>query len=233
MDAGLRCAPRRRDGRPRLRRVGRRPAAWCPTRPRWRRWPPSTSRCPTLGADAVATLAPAARRRQPGDRRVDRRAATSASSTAPLSRSRSARRGWSSAWDQNAALPVMSPVAAKLHDVVARLARRPAAACRPARASRSSPARRSPTPRASPPPATRCSAALGWDAQADGLFGAPDAPGGRSASAPTRRCRSRSASSASAATGSRSCPPTTRAGCGPTCCPTSTGRCWCARRPAR
>ena len=29
-----------------------------------------------------------------------------------------------SAWDQNAALPVMSPVAAKLHDVVARVARR-------------------------------------------------------------------------------------------------------------
>ncbi len=35
------------------------------------------------------------------------------------------------AWDQNAALPVMSPVASKLHGVVARLARRPARA-RPA-----------------------------------------------------------------------------------------------------
>ena len=29
------------------------------------------------------------------------------------------------------------------------------------------------------------------------------------------------------------CPPTTRAGCAPTGCPTSTGRCWSARRPAR
>jgi len=63
------------------------------------------------------------------------------------------------AWDQNAALPVMSPVAARLHDVVRawlvdvlRLPGKPG--------WRSSPARPWPTPPAWLPPATSCSP--GW-----------------------------------------------------------------------
>ena len=105
-----------------------------------------------------------------------------------------------SSWDQNAALPVMSPVAAKLHDVRARLARRP------------------PPPSGRRPGWRSCSGAtvanasclaaardallagLGWDVQSDGLFGAPRDPGRDRRSARTPRCRSRSASSGSGRT---------------------------------
>jgi glutamate/tyrosine decarboxylase-like PLP-dependent enzyme len=78
----------------------------------------------------------------------------------------------SSAWDQNAALPVMSPVAAKLHDVVrdwlVDLLRLPAdtavafvTGATVANASCLAAGR------------DALLARLGWDAQADGLFGAP------------------------------------------------------------
>ena len=77
-----------------------------------------------------------------------------------------------SAWDQNAALPVMSPIAATLHDVVAwwlvDLLRLPAGTgvafvtgATVANASCLAAAR------------DAILAGLGWDAQADGLFGAP------------------------------------------------------------
>jgi glutamate/tyrosine decarboxylase-like PLP-dependent enzyme len=77
-----------------------------------------------------------------------------------------------SAWDQNAALPVMSPVAARLHDIAARwlvellgLPDGTAAAfvtgATVANATCLAAAR------------DRLLAGLGWDAQADGLFGAP------------------------------------------------------------
>jgi glutamate/tyrosine decarboxylase-like PLP-dependent enzyme len=76
------------------------------------------------------------------------------------------------AWDQNAALPVMSPVAAKLHDVVrgwlVDVLRLPAgtgvafvSGATVANASCLASAR------------DELLARLGWDAQADGLFGAP------------------------------------------------------------
>lgn len=78
----------------------------------------------------------------------------------------------SSAWDQNAALPVMSPLAAKLHDVVrdwlVDLLRLPAdtavafvTGATVANASCLAAGR------------DELLARLGWDAQADGLFGAP------------------------------------------------------------
>jgi glutamate/tyrosine decarboxylase-like PLP-dependent enzyme len=78
-----------------------------------------------------------------------------------------------SSWDQNAALPVMSPVAAKLYDVVrdwlVDLLRLPAGTgvafvtgATVANASCLAAAR------------DALLARLGWDAQADGLFGAPD-----------------------------------------------------------
>ena len=77
-----------------------------------------------------------------------------------------------SAWDQNAALPIMSPVAAKLHDVtrgwLVDLLRLPAdtgvafvTGATVANASCLAAAR------------DTLLAQLGWDAQADGLFGAP------------------------------------------------------------
>ena len=80
-----------------------------------------------------------------------------------------------SAWDQNAALPVMSPVAAKLHDVVRgwlvdALHLPPetgvafVSGATVANASCLAAARDSLLARA------------GWDAQADGLFGAPEFP---------------------------------------------------------
>jgi len=78
-----------------------------------------------------------------------------------------------SSWDQNAALPVMSPVAAKLHDVVrswlVELLRLPAgtgvafvSGATVANASCLAAAR------------DALLARLDWDAQADGLFGAPE-----------------------------------------------------------
>lgn len=78
-----------------------------------------------------------------------------------------------SSWDQNAALPVMSPVAAKVHDVVSGwlvdVLGLPAetgvafvSGATVANASCLAAARDS------------LLAALGWDAQADGLFGAPE-----------------------------------------------------------
>jgi glutamate/tyrosine decarboxylase-like PLP-dependent enzyme len=79
------------------------------------------------------------------------------------------------AWDQNAALPVMSPVAARLHDVVRAwlvdVLRLPAetglafvTGATVANASCLAAAR------------DELLARLGWDAQADGLFGAPPFP---------------------------------------------------------
>ena len=104
----------------------------------------------------------------------------------------------------------------------ARVAGRPPAASPPTPGSPSSAARPWPTPRASPRRGTRCSAGSAGTCRPTGCS-ARRSSRSSSASGPTRRCRSRSGWSASAATGSPSCPPTTRAGCAPSCCPTSTG----------
>src|SRR5262249_52855780 len=80
-----------------------------------------------------------------------------------------------SAWDQNAALPMMSPVSAKLYDVASRwlvdILRLPAdtgvafvSGATVANASCLAAAR------------DALLAQMGWDAQADGLFGAPGFP---------------------------------------------------------
>ena len=136
-----------------------------------------------------------------------------------------------SAWDQNAALPVMSPVVARVHDVVAGwlvdLLQLP-----------------EDTGVAFVTGATVANAAglaagrdavlaqLGWDAQADGLFGAPafDVVVGAGR---TRRCRSRSDWSGWAASVSSSSRRTSRAGCAPISSPISPGRCSCAPRRGR
>ena len=151
-----------------------------------------------------------------------RAGATSASSPAPRTRSRSAARWLAAAWDQNAALPVMSPVAARLHDVVrgwlVDLLRLPAdtglafvtgatvanAACLAAARD-------------------ALLARLGWDAQADGLFGAPPLPVVIGERAHSTLAKSLGPGRAGPRRGCTWCPPTTRAGCAPTCCPTSPG----------
>ena len=78
-----------------------------------------------------------------------------------------------SAWDQNTALPVMSPVAAKLHDVVGG-GSSICSTSRPTPGSRSSPG--ATVANASCLAAARDAllARLGWDVQSDGLFGAPE-----------------------------------------------------------
>ena len=214
------CRPRRRWPSSTRRRST--DAGWRPTRPRWPACRPSTSRCPTSGADPLATLAAARRRRGPGDRRDDR---------SPLLRLRH-RRHVPGRPRERVAGERVGPERGAPGDVAgggeAPRRRQPAGSstcsgCPPAPASPSSPARPWPTPRASPPPGTRCSIGLGWDVQADGLFGAPPLAGRRRRAGPLhavevarpRRPRPRPRR--------RSFPPTTRAGCGPSCCPTSTG----------
>ena len=103
------------------------------------------------------------------------------------------------AWDQNAALPVASPVGAALHEVTRRwlvdlFGLEPATdvayvtGATMANATALAVAR------------DTVLADLGWDTQAQGLFGAPEIPVVIGA-APTRRWPSRSGSSASAGSG--------------------------------
>ena len=114
----------------------------------------------------------------------------------------------------------------------ARLARRPARAAGRTPGSRSSPARRWPTrvPRrgAGRPPRRPRLGRAGRRAVRCTRLSVVVSASGR-----TRRWRSRSGSSGSAATGSPSSRPTTRAGCAPTACPTSTVPFWSAPRRAR
>ena len=117
-------------------------------------------------------VAPARHRRQPGDRRLDR---------CPLLRLRD-RGDLPGRSRQLVAVERVGPerraagdVAGGRHAARRRRADGSSTCCgsRPGPASPSSPVPRWPTPRASPPAGTPCSAQLGWDAQADGLFGAP------------------------------------------------------------
>ena len=135
-----------------------------------------------------------------------------------------------SAWDQNAALPVMSPVAARLHrrgPLVVEVLRLPAetgvafvtgatvanAACLAAARD-------------------ALLARMGWDVQADGLFGAPPLP-----VVIGERAHSTLAKSLGLVGLGRArvhvVPPTTRAGCAPTGCPTWRAPCSSAHRPGR
>ena len=128
-----------------------------------------------------------------------------------------------SAWDQNAGLSVMSPVATSC----TRSCAAGSSTCSGSlltRALPSSPARRSPTPRASPPPGTRC-----WRRSAGTC--SPKGCSARrrstwsSVKAHTPRSRSRSGWSGWGVAASTSSRPTTRVGSVPTCSRTSTGRC--------
>ena len=225
-----RCRAHRRDDR--RARLRDRPSitdASCPMPMPWMRCPGSTSRCrssvSTLHSRSTCCTPWAARR--PSPRPV---AATSVSSLAPPFRRRSPARG-SPAHGINAALPVMSPIAAKLHDVVTGwlvdLLRLPVgtgvafvSGATVANASCLAAAR------------DALLTDLGWDVQSDGLFGAPEfhvVVGER----PTPRCRNRSASSVSVGIGSSPYRRTIRAACGPTSFRTSVVRSWSVRRRAR
>ena len=142
---------------------------------RWPRWPRSTSRSPTPAAirPTRCGCSPRWAARPPSPRPA---AATSASSSAPRTRWRWAAPGSPRAWDQNAALPVMSPVAARLHDVVPGAGWSTCCACprTPGLAFVSG----ATVANASCLAAARDAllARLGWDVQADGLFGAPPLP---------------------------------------------------------
>ena len=98
--------------------------------------------------------------------------ATSASSSAARCRSRSPPTWLAAAWDQNAALRIMSPAAGAAGRGRAALAGRRARPAGRDAAAASSPARPWPTspPRRGPPRRAR---PAGWDVEADGLFGAP------------------------------------------------------------
>ena len=113
----IRCAPRGRDGRPRLRGLGRRstggarcgraggPGRLRRTVARGRCIGGGDARAPRTRSGARATVATTGRRYF----------GFVNGATHPVALGSA----WlASSWDQNAALPVMSPVAAKLHDVV-------------------------------------------------------------------------------------------------------------------
>ena len=93
---------------------------------------------------------------------------------APHSQSRSGTSFIVNAWDQNAALPVMSPISASHLRDARRWTLEVLGLAALTATSRSSPERPSPTPVASLRPAMPCSPGDGWDVQRDGLFGAPE-----------------------------------------------------------
>ena len=209
----LRCAPRGGDGRPRLRGLGRRAT---------RRSGPG--RAGGLGCVRRAV----ARGRRIRAETLERLDAIGSPATVATTGRRyfgfvigatypvALGSSWlASAWDQNAALPVMSPVAAKLHDVVRGwLVEAPAPSGGHGRGVRQ---RRDGGQRSLPrrgPGRAAGRSRLGRPGRRPVRCPAPSTSS--SASGPTPRCRSRSGSSGSAATGSPSCRPTTRVACGPT-----------------
>ena len=79
----------------------------------------------------------------------------------------------STAWEQHGGFQISSPGKHAARADRAPLDHRAARRFRPTAPARSSPEPRPPTSRHSPPRATRCSSRSGWNAGADGLFGAP------------------------------------------------------------
>ena len=162
-----RSRPHRR--RPRRSPTHRRSTAAPPPRRRrpWPRWPPSTNRFPrtrpTPQRRSTSSSAWAGPRRwaRPGPNYFG----FVNGATYPVALGASFL---VDTWDQNAALPVMSPVAAAIYDVARRWTLDVLGLAIAAAMSRSSPARPSPTPVASPPPAMRCST------HTDGMCSATD-----------------------------------------------------------
>ena len=211
----MNCCATRANG-PRAISRGCRSAASPPRRRRWQRWPRWAVRC-RRGRSARGGAGAARRGRLAGDGGLGGRALLRLRHRRLAARALAAN--WlAAAWDQNAVCSVDVAGGGGAGGDRARLA---GGSARPAgghRRGRSSPARRWPTSPRWPPRATPCWPRVGWDVEADGLFGAPPITRGGRRRGALRRCSRRSACSGWAASAWCACPWTTRAACAPTRC---------------